>query len=136
MEGEGGNAEFSSVIQAAVPMGAQTDLMSDRTREVSKTKEIWQQFLTGSQEEQPERYKLASPLNHLDQLDPPCWFLTGEMDDPSTHADQFRDRMKELKIPSGLTVIKGAPHPFLGQQIWFDEMVDVADTFFQRTLKH
>ena len=26
-------------------------------------------------------------------------------------------------------------HPFLGKQIWFDEMLDVADAFFQRTLK-
>ena len=35
LEGEGGNAEFSSAIQAAVPMGAQTDLLSERTRDIS-----------------------------------------------------------------------------------------------------
>lgn len=135
LEGDGGNADFSSAIQAAVPMGAQTDLMSNRTREVSKTKEIWQQFLSGSQQEQPTTYRLASPLHHLDKLDPPCWFITGGTDDPSTHADEFRQRMKELQIQSNLTVIKGAPHPFLGKQVWFDEMISVTDAFFQRTLK-
>ena len=135
LEGNGGNADFSSVIQAAVPMGAQTDLMSDRTREVSKTKEIWQQFLSGSQEEQLATYRLASPLHHLDQQDPPCWFITGETDDPSTHANEFRRRMQELEIESNLTVIEDAPHPFLVKQAWFDEMVNVADEFFQRTLK-
>lgn len=43
--------------------------------------------------------------------------------------------MKELQIESNLTVIKDAPHPFLGKQVWFDQMVDVTDAFFQRTLK-
>lgn len=135
LEGNGGNADVSSAIQAAVPMGAQTDLMSDRTREVSKTKEIWQQFLSGTQEEQPGTYRLASPLHHLDRQDPPCWFITGETDDPSTHADKFRRRMMELEIESHLTVINDAPHPFPGKQMWFDEMVNTAAEFFQRTLK-
>lgn len=135
VEGDGGNAEYSSRIQAAVPMGAQSDLMSERIRVTSRTREIYQQFLGGSQEEQTDAYRLASPLHHLDKDDPPCWFITGEMDDPSTHADEFRRRMSELAIDSGLTVIKHAPHPFLGKQVWFDETVDVADTFFQRTLK-
>ena len=43
--------------------------------------------------------------------------------------------MTELGIPSGLTVIEGAPHPFLGKQVWFDQMLDVADDFFTRHLK-
>ena len=138
LEGEGGNPTFSSVIQAAVPMGAQTDLQSERTREISKIEDrgqIWRQFLGGAQEDKPATYRLASPLHHLDNNDPPCWFITGETDDPSTHADEFRHRMEELGILSDLTVIKDAPHPFLGQQVWFDEMLEAADAFFGRTLK-
>jgi arylsulfatase A len=138
LEGEGGNAEFSSAIQAAVPMGAQTDLQSQRTREISKIEDrgqIWRQFLGGTQEDQPTTYRLASPLYHLDKHDPPCWFISGETDDPSTHADKFRRRMEQLGIPSDLTVIKHAPHPFLGKQVWFDEMIEVADAFFGRILK-
>ncbi len=135
LEGEGGNAGISSTIQAAVPMGAQTDFMSERNREVSSQKEIWQQFLSGSQEEQPETYRLASPLSHLDKGDPPCWFITGEHDDPSTHANKIRQKMEKLGIQSDLTVIKDAPHPFLGKQVWFDEMIETADAFFGKTLK-
>ena len=96
---------------------------------------IWRQFLGGSQEEQQDTYRLASPLHHLDKKDPPIWFITGENDDPSTHANKFRKRMKELGIESGLTVIKDAPHPFLGKQIWFDEMVETADAHFREVLK-
>ena len=138
LEGDGGNAGVSSAIQAAVPMGAQTDFLSERTRNISAVAErgkIWRQFLGGSQTEKPATYRLASPLHHLDRNDPPCWFITGETDDSSTHADDFRRRMEELGIQSDLTVIKDAPHPFLGRQVWFDEMVEVTDAFFRNTLK-
>lgn len=87
LEGDGGNAAFSSVIQAAVPMGAQTDLLSERNTKVSASEDrggIWRQFLTGSQSENPNTYRLASPLTHLDKTDPPCWFITGGNDDLST----------------------------------------------------
>jgi len=43
--------------------------------------------------------------------------------------------MSKLGIAPGVTVIKDAPHPFLGKQVWFDEMLDVADKFFKSTLK-
>lgn len=137
LEGEGGHAAHSSSIQAAVPMGAQTDFLSERTKEISTREDrgqIWRQFLGGSQQQAPATYRLASPLHHLDKNDPPCWFITGETDDPSTHADQFRDQMNQLGIPSGLTVIQNAPHPFLGKQVWFDQMIEVADQFLRKTL--
>lgn len=137
LEGDGGNAEYSSTIQAAVPMGAQTDFLSTRNRDISAAidrGQIWRQFLGGSQEEMPQAYRLASPLSHLQESSPPCWFITGENDDPSTHAVTFRQRLEELGIASDLTIIQGAPHPFLGKQIWFDETIQVADEFFSKHL--
>ena len=134
LEGNGGNAGSSSVIQAAVPMGAQTDFLSERTREVSAADPkgvIWQQFLGGTQEERPAVYKAASPLTHLDAGDPPCWFIAGEHDDASTHADVFREQMNHHGISSGLTVLKDAPHGFIGKQVWFDQMVEKADQFLK-----
>ena len=138
LEGNGGSAGSSSLIQAAVPMGAQTDFLSERTREVSAAEPkgaIWQQFLGGTQQERPAVYKAASPLTYLDAGDPPCWFIAGEHDDASTHADVFREKMKQHGISSGLTVIKDAPHGFIGKQIWFDQMVERADQFFEDSFK-
>ena len=138
LEGNGGSAGSSSVIQAAVPMGAQTDFLSERTQEVSAAEPkgvIWQQFLGGTQQERPAVYKAASPLTHLDAVDPPCWFIAGEHDDASTHADVFREKMKQHGISSGLTVIKDAPHGFIGKQIWFDQMVERADQFFKDSFR-
>jgi arylsulfatase A len=138
LEGDGGHEGVSSAIQAVVPMGAQTDLLSQRTREISAIEDrgtIWRQFLGGTQEGKPATYRLASPLHHLDKDDPPCWFIAGEKDDPSTHAETFRQRMKELRVPAELTVIKDAPHGFLNQQAWFDEMIELTDAFFSSALK-
>jgi len=138
LEGAGGNAAFSSAVQAAVPMGAQTDLLSERNREISGIEDrgrIWRQFLGGSQAECTDTYRLASPLHHLDQSDPPTWFISGQNDDPSTHADAFRQRMRQLGLQGGLTLIPEAPHGFIGKQTWFDPMIERADAFFKKTLK-
>jgi arylsulfatase A len=135
LEGEGGNPSFSSRIQAAVPMGAQTDFLSERTREVSNDRLIWKQFMGGSQQERPKAYRLASPLEHLDKDDPPCLFITGETDDASTRATKFRKRMSDLGVSSEIEVIEGAPHGFLNKQIWFDQMIDASVDFFDPILK-
>ncbi|KAA5545992.1 alpha/beta fold hydrolase [Roseiconus nitratireducens] len=138
LEGDGGNSEFSSAIHAVVPMGGQTDLMSERTLNISSDKDrggIWRQFLGGSQKDKPEIYRLASPLVHLDRTDPPCLIVTGEKDDGSTRAERFRQRMQELNIPAELRIIDEAPHPFLETQVWFDEAMDAAGVFFSQHLK-
>lgn len=138
LEGNGGHAQFSSTIQAAVPMGAQTDLLSDRTREISAIEargKIWRQFLGGALADQPDTYRLASPLHHLDKADPPIWLITGQNDDPSTHATAFRQRMQQLGLQSNLTIIPDAPHAFIGRQVWFNQMIQRTDAFFKQTLK-
>jgi arylsulfatase A len=135
LEGKGGNPTHSSRIQAAVPMGAQTDFLSERTREVSKERQIWKQFMGGSQDESPKAYRLASPLEHLDKDDPPCLFITGETDDESTRATKFRKLMSDLGVSSQIEVIEGAPHGFLTKQVWFDQMVEAADNHFKKTLR-
>jgi acetyl esterase/lipase len=138
LEGDGGNAGVSSAIQAAVPTGAQSHLMSERNRGISALKDrgkIWRQFLSGSQEQNPKSYTLASPFEHLDKSDPPMWFISGENDDASTHAKELRKKMKKLGIESGHTIIEGAPHGFFSKQVWFDEGIDRADVFFKKHLK-
>jgi len=139
LEGQGGYPDFSSSIQAAVPMGAQTDFLSKRIERISSEEVrggIWRQFLGGVQKEAAPTYRLASPFEHLDPSDPPIWFITGETDDPSTQAERFRHEMRRLNNDTGLTVINDAPHAFLGRQAWFDEAVDTAVQHFKQHLDH
>ena len=139
LEGIGGNPGISSEIQAAVPMGAQTDFLSARVRGVAAMEErgaIWRQFLGGTQQKARETYRLASPIEHLSKSSPPVWFISGENDDPSTHAERFRSKLTSIDTKTGLTIIKGAPHGFLNRQGWFTEAVETATEFFKNELSN
>lgn len=137
LEGNGGNAEFSSSIQACVACGAQSDLESDRIQGLSRRAEdpFYRGFLGGTFDEVPKQYALASPRHHLDENDPPLAFVTGEKDDPSTHADAMRSDLTARNIPTDLLVIPEAPHAFQGTQKFFDEFMAFTLRFFDRHLK-
>ncbi|MEQ1860090.1 MAG: alpha/beta hydrolase [Chthoniobacteraceae bacterium] len=137
LEGNGGNASESSSVQAGVAMGAQSDLETDRIRTLSNAPENphYRPFLGGSLDAIPQTYALASPRHHLDKSDPPLVFVTGELDDPSTHADEAREDLKRLGIETGLTLIPQGPHAFLGQQRNFDLAVRTCAEFFGKHLK-
>ena len=138
LEGNGGNADFSSAVQAAVPMGVPSDAMSEQVKEASGNPEKgqnWRMFLGGSQQKQTAKYQLASVLEHLDKDDPPCWFMAGENDGEHTRADSYRKKLKDFGTDTGLTLIKDAPHAFLWKQVWFDEMIEVSTAFFDKQFK-
>ncbi len=138
LEGEGGHADHSSTVQAGIAMGAQSDLESARIGELSSKPDdpFYRTFLGDSQAKVPQTYALASPRHHLDKADPPLLFMTGELDDPSTHADDARADLAKLSIPTGLEVIPQAPHAFLGQQKAFDVCVNACVEFFTKHLKN
>ncbi|MBX7207641.1 MAG: alpha/beta hydrolase [Verrucomicrobiaceae bacterium] len=136
LEGDGGNAEQSSAVQAGIAMGAQSDLESARIGELSsKTDDpFYRTFLGDAQSVIPKTYALASPRHHLDKKDPPLFFMAGELDDASTHADDTCVDLEKLGIPTGLKLIPAAPHAFLGQQKDFDLAVSTCVEFFSRHL--
>jgi arylsulfatase A len=137
LEGDGGHSDQSSAVQAGIAMGAQSDLKSARIGELSgKTDDpFYRTFLGDSLSKIPQTYALASPRHHLDKADPPLLFMTGELDDPSTHADDCRGDLQKLGITTGLEVIPQAPHAFLGQQKAFDICVTACVDFFSEHLK-
>ena len=63
------------------------------------------------------------------------FFIAGENDSETTHADKFREQMKALNIPEGLLLIPGAPHAFPGRQKWFDQMLEASAAWFDKHLK-
>lgn len=137
LEGDGGNADQSSAVQACVAMGAQSDLESKRIGELSSKPgdPFYRTFLGDAQSVIPKTYALASPRHHLDKNDPSLLFMAGELDDFSTHADETRGDLEKLGIPTGLKLIPKAPHSFLGQQQDFDLAVNTCVEFFTRYLQ-
>ena len=132
LEGSGGHAEQSSAIQACVAIGAQADLETGRIADLSAEPNdpFYRTFLGAPLAKIPQTYALASPRHHLDANDPPILFMAGEKDDPSTHADEVRAELAKLQIPTGLVIVPGAPHGFLGQRSWFDQAVRESVAFF------
>jgi pectinesterase len=132
LEGDGGNSSQSSNIQAAVVMAGQTDLMTDHVRRESASErgEFWRKFLGGNQIERREVYRLASPIHHFDESDAPLYLITGEHDERVTRGEDIRKRMKESRIPTGLTIIGGATHGLLENSEWCNRAIELASNFF------
>ncbi len=137
LEGTGGHADHSSTVQAGLAMGAQSDLESPRIGELSSKADdpFYRVFLGSPQAESPQVYAQASPRHHLDKKDPPLAFMAGELDDPSTHADEMRADLARLGIPTDLVIIPQAPHSFLGQQKSFDACLAACEAFFGKHLR-
>ena len=133
-EGNGGNQNFSSRVQAAIPIAAQTNFLSLRITDMSEEKTgklLYPNLLGGPYSTHPEMYVKASPITHLDKNDPPMLFISGEKDNTDTHADKFRAKMTELGIPSNYRMIYEAPHPFPQYQSWFDESFRASINFLK-----
>ncbi|MCB1205490.1 MAG: alpha/beta hydrolase [Verrucomicrobiae bacterium] len=136
LEGEGGHGDQSSTVQACIAMGAQSDLLSERIAELSSHEDdpFYRTFLGAPQSEIRETYALASPRHHLDADDPPLLFMSGELDDPSTRAEETLADLEKLGVPAGYRAVPGAPHAFLGRQDAFDFCVKESADFFGRHL--
>ncbi|MFY0654939.1 MAG: alpha/beta hydrolase [Cyclobacteriaceae bacterium] len=130
--------EGDAMVRVAIPMAAQSDLETDRIRKVSASEEqyFYRVFLSGSLSENPETYRLASPLVHLDKNDPPVAFICGSKDNESTRGSSYRSKMTKLGIDHDLLVIDGAPHVFLTNPQWYELAMDFMVKFLDKHLKN
>ena len=117
---------------AAVGMGAQTDLLSPHIQ--NSTVLNWSKFMGGFYHQVPQKYLKQSPINHLTKDDPPIALICGEYDKPSTRANAFRKKASQLGVPTGLTEISGAPHGLLKASKHRSIAVSVLDDFFRAHL--
>ena len=58
-----------------------------------------------------------------------------DIEHANTYPEAWIEQMKQLGIETGLTLIKNAPHGFIGKQAFFDPMIEQADAFLRETLK-
>lgn len=109
LEGDGGNPEVSSRVQAVVNLYGPADL----TTPFGVESPLVKNFLGGrTYEDAPEAYRLASPLTHLSNDDPPTLIFHGTIDDtvPIAQADLLAARLKDLGIPFRYDRLDGWPH--------------------------
>lgn len=132
LQGNGGNQDASSAIQAAIVMAGPLELATGPVAEKSRKQPDQSnsnQWLGKTVDEAPELYRLASATSHLDATTPPMLFLVGELDQPPRNL-AARQTLRELKVPTGIAVYKDGPHGCWNRSPWFDPMVDDMDQFF------
>lgn len=133
LEGEGGNPEQSSRVQAVVNVYGPTDMAA--CYEKSSVAWIFRLFLGGTPAEAGQRYKAASPITYVSKDDPPVLTLHGDQDTlvPVEQAKMLDEKMKAVGASHTLMVFEGQGHGFGGEQ--GKKAVDATWEFFDRHLK-
>ena len=137
LQGDGGNTEQSSRLQALIVMAGPLDLTTGRVAERSRKdpeQSNTNRWLGKAIDEAPELYRLASPQTHLSKSTPPILFLHGELDHPELNAPA-RSRLRELGVRTDVLVYSAGKHGCWNQHPWFEPMVDDIDAFFTAVLK-
>jgi acetyl esterase/lipase len=123
LEGQDGNLQYSSAVQAVVNLSGATDLASwNREPYVSA-------YLGGTLQSKPEQYRKASPINYAKPGAAPILTIHGDKD-TSVSLDQallLDAKMKEVGATHTLIIESGRRHTDeLDQPVW---------DFLEKTLK-
>ncbi len=132
LEGEGGNPEQSSKVNAVVAWFGPTDLTSSDWPEV--TGRILLNFLGGSKQDKLELYKKASPITYVNKGDAPMLLLQGTKDVlvPWTQATAMADALTKAGVYGRVDLIVGAGHGWQGPEL--NRTADETWAFFEQFL--
>ncbi|MCL4206224.1 MAG: alpha/beta hydrolase [Pirellulaceae bacterium] len=133
LEGDSGNPDQSSRVQAVVNVFGPTDMAF--CFEKSSVAWIFRLFMGGTPSEAAERYRAASPLTYVSKDDPPVLTLHGDKDAlvPVEQAKMLDEKMKAFGAPHTLMVFQGQGHGFGGEH--GKKAADATWEFFDRHLK-
>jgi len=133
LEGDGGNADQSSRVQAVVNVFGPT-AMAECSRG-SVVPYLFRLLCGGTPEEAGAMYEKASPVTYVSRDDPPVLTLHGDKDElvPVEQAKILDEKMKAAGVEHVLKVFEGAGHGFGGEQ--GKESDEMAWEFFDKHLK-
>ncbi len=115
LEGDGGNPEQSSRVQAVVNVFGPTEMAACHSNSVVPW--IFRLFLGGTPDETAETYKVASPITYVSSDDPPVLTLHGDRDAlvPIAQATMLDEKMKAAGASHTLMIFEGQGHGFRGE---------------------
>jgi acetyl esterase/lipase len=133
LEGDGGWADQSSRVQAAVSFFGPTDLAAPDLPPV--TDDILKNFIGGTKAEKPDAYKAASPITYVRSDTAPMLLFQGTKDPlvPHTQATRMADALTKAGVPGRVELLLGQSHGWGGAELKRTGEVTLA--FFDEHLK-
>jgi acetyl esterase/lipase len=134
LEGEGGNPDESSKVQAVVAYFGPTDLT--QTDYPDNVKVMINDLVGGKVAEKLDMAKSASPITYVDSADAPTLIYQGTKDRlvPYTQAILMAEAMTKAGMPCRVELLLGADHGWGGQEIL--RTAEDSIEFFNLHLKH
>jgi acetyl esterase/lipase len=110
LEGDGGNPDQSSGVQAVINLAGPTDLTRPDWPEF--TRAIVFDWIGGSLEQMPDVYRAASPITYVHRGAPPVLTIHGTEDKivPYEQAKLLHSALRRAKVPSRLEPVHGKGH--------------------------
>ncbi len=133
MEGDGGNAEQPSKVQAVVSYVGPVNL--ERESYTPAQTAILTAFFGGDPKEKQEECRKASPITYISKGDAPllCFFGT---QDPLISYDQafeMTDALAKAGVKGRVEMLLGAGHGWMGPEL--DRTMEATVDFFDRYLQ-
>jgi acetyl esterase/lipase len=116
LEGEGGNSDKSSKVQAVVSFVGPANLVGEYP-DISKV--ILNRFLGGNPEEKQAECKRASPITYVNSGDAPMLLFYGTKDPlvPVDQAFQMTNALTAAAVPARVELLIGAGHGWHGKEM-------------------
>jgi len=132
LQGEGGNSDQSSRIQAAIVMAGPMEMTTGSVAERSRTsaQSNANAWLRKTVDEAPELYKLADAHVHISKESAPILFMVGEHDNPARNAPS-REKLKAAGVWTDVNVYKDGKHGCWNQKPWIHAMAADMGKFFR-----
>jgi acetyl esterase/lipase len=133
MEGDGGNPDQPSKVQAVVSFVGPVNLA--RADYTDAQTQILEAFLGGKPKDKQAECRSASPITYLNKGDAPmlCFFGTKDPLVSNDQAFQISDALTSAEVPGRVELIVGAGHGWLGPELARTFAATIA--FFDEQLK-
>jgi acetyl esterase/lipase len=135
LEGNGGNPEQSSRIQAVVSFFGPTDLTTkDWSDHVEK--DILIPFLGGTIDEKPEQYRKASPVQYASKESPPFLFFHGTEDKlvGIRQSQMLAKKLRTAGVAADIVEMEGEGHGWHGSKL--EMTIEQTMIFLDKQLKN
>jgi acetyl esterase/lipase len=136
LEGNGGNAEQSSAVQAVVCFFAPTDLTRPVWSRELRTKQL-EPFIGATFDEKPNLYRRASPISYIHKDAPPFLFVHGTADTivPIQQSEEMVDKLQKAGASARLIRVEKEGHGLNRESPSLRKSLAEAMLFFDENLK-